>query len=98
MKKYTPEEVKSLITSVERVEGSAIFEDNFGNIHNIDEVIKQAEKDVEKIKNNANVNFRWSELEIKRAKKIAAKLGMPYQTYLKSTLKQAMDRDEKTFG
>ena len=28
---------------------------------------------------------------------IAEKLGMPYQTYLKSTLKQAMDIDEKKF-
>ena len=57
----------------------------------------QAEKDIESKKQTANVNFRWSEFEIKRAKKIAEKLGMPYQTYLKSTLKQAMDRDEKQF-
>lgn len=58
---------------------------------------RQAEMDIEARKQTANVNFRWSEFEIKRAKKIAAKLGMPYQTYLKSTLKQAMDRDEKKF-
>lgn len=58
---------------------------------------EQAEKDIESKKQTANVNFRWSEFEIKRAKKIAEKLGMPYQTYLKSTLKQAMDRDEKQF-
>ena len=44
MKKYTLNEIKSLITSVERVESSAEFEDEFGNIHNIDEDIKQAEK------------------------------------------------------
>lgn len=56
---------------------------------------EQAEKDIADKKQTANVNFRWSEFEIKRAKKIAAKLGMPYQTYLKSTLKQAMDNDEK---
>ncbi len=59
---------------------------------------KQAEKDITELKQSVNVNFRWSEFEVKRAKKIAAKLGMPYQTYLKSTLKQAMDRDELKFN
>ena len=58
---------------------------------------EQAEQDIELKKQTANVHFRWSEFEIKRAKKIAEKLGMPYQTYLKSTLKQAMDKDEKKF-
>lgn len=59
------------------------------------ELEKQAEADIVEMKQTANVNFRWSEFEIKRAKRIAQKLGMPYQTYLKSTLKQAMDNDEK---
>ena len=59
---------------------------------------EQAEKDISDMKQSVNVNFRWSEFEVKRAKKIAAKLGMPYQTYLKSTLKQAMDRDELKFN
>ncbi len=58
---------------------------------------EQAEKDILNKKQTANVHFRWSEFEIARAKKIAEKLGMPYQTYLKSTLKQAMDIDEKKF-
>ena len=58
----------------------------------------QAEKDIADMKQSVNVNFRWSEFEVKRAKKIAAKLGMPYQTYLKSTLKQAMDKDELKFN
>lgn len=58
---------------------------------------QQAEKDISDKKQTANVNFRWTEFEIKRAKRIAEKLGMPYQTYLKSTLKQAMDNDEKKF-
>lgn len=56
---------------------------------------KQAEKDIEELKQTSNIHFRWSEFEIKRAKRIAKKLGMPYQTYLKSVLKQAMDADEK---
>lgn len=57
----------------------------------------QAEEDIAKKKQTANVNFRWSEFEIARAKKIAEKMGIPYQTYLKMTLKQAMDIDEKKF-
>lgn len=61
------------------------------------EFTEQAELDIKERKQTANVNFRWSEFEIKRAKRIAEKLGMPYQTYLKSTLKQAMDNDEKKF-
>ena len=69
--------------------------------HEIENQINQfeqdAEKDIEEKKQTANVHFRWSEFEIRRAKKIAEKLGMPYQTYLKSTLKQAMDADEKKF-
>ena len=70
---------------------------NKNRIENIPTVglAEVSEKDIESKKQTANVNFRWSEFEIKRAKKIAEKLGMPYQTYLKSTLKQAMDRDEK---
>ena len=56
---------------------------------------KQAEKDIIKMKQSNNVNFRWTAFEINRAKRIAEKLGMPYQTYLKSVLKQAMDKDEK---
>jgi len=59
---------------------------------------KQAELDIEEKRQNVNVNFRWSEFEIKRAKKIAQKLGMPYQTYMKSVLKQAMDKDELKFN
>ena len=56
---------------------------------------EQAEKDIIKMKQSNNVNFRWNSYEINRAKRIAEKLGMPYQTYLKSVLKQAMDKDEK---
>lgn len=56
---------------------------------------EQAENDIAEKKQTANINLRWSEFEIKRAKRIAAKLGMPYQTYLKSVLKQAMDKDEQ---
>lgn len=75
------------------IEDSAIYYDSYGNEHNIEDDIEQAEADVEKMK--ANVNFRWNLSEINRAKKIAKFKGMPYQTYIKSSLKQIMDRDER---
>lgn len=59
-----------------------------------DKIIEQADKDVEKLKKSVNVNFRWNAAEIERIKKIAQKKGLPYQTYIKSVLKQAMDKDE----
>ncbi len=77
------------------IEDSNTYYDSFGNIHNIEDDIAKAEQDVKCLK--ANVNFRWTVAEIRRAKRIAEAKGMPYQTYLKSTLKQAMDRDEKMF-
>jgi predicted DNA binding CopG/RHH family protein len=92
---YTKEELKKLLAESKGriVEGSAFFTDEFGNVINIDEAIEQAEKDIEK--KYPKVNFRWSEFEIARAKKIAKALGMPYQTYIKSLIKQGMDNDEK---
>ncbi len=75
------------------IEDTNTYYDSFGNLHNIENDIEQAEQDVTRLK--ANVNFRWTASEIRRAKRIAEAKGMPYQTYLKSTLKQAMDRDEK---
>ena len=75
------------------IEDSAIYYDSYGNEHNIENDIEQAEADVEKLK--ANVNFRWNVSEINRAKKIAKFKGMTYQTYIKSSLKQIMDRDER---
>ena len=77
------------------IEDSDQYIDHLGNIHNIEDDIEQAEKDIIKMKQSNNVNFRWTAFEINRAKRIAEKLGMPYQTYLKSVLKQAMDKDEK---
>lgn len=77
------------------VEDNGQYIDHLGNIHNIEDDIEQAEKDIIKMKQSNNVNFRWTAFEINRAKRIAEKLGMPYQTYIKSVLKQAMDKDEK---
>ena len=70
-------------------------EDEVNQIENFE---KQAEADIETQKNSVSVHFRWSEFEIKRAKKIAQKMGIPYQTYIKMTLKQAMDCDERKYN
>ncbi len=93
--KFNKKQIEEMLNNSvdEIVEDSCDILDEFGNIHNINEVIKQAETDVKK--KYTKVNFRWSEIEIARAKKIAKELGMPYQTYIKSLLKQGMDKDEK---
>ncbi len=93
--KFSKEQIEEMLAnSTEQiVEETSELIDEFGNIHNIDEVITKAEADVKK--KYPKVNFRWSEFEIARAKKIAKELGMPYQTYIKSLLKQGMDNDEK---
>ena len=93
--KFTKEQIEEMLknSTDEIVEDSTDVVDEFGSVYNIDEVIIQAETDVKK--KYPKVNFRWSEFEIARAKKIAKELGMPYQTYIKSLLKQGMDNDER---
>ena len=93
--KFNKKQIEEMLNNSkeEIVEDSCDIIDEFGNIHNIDNVIEQAENDVKK--KYPKVNFRWSEFEIARAKKIAKELGMPYQTYIKSLLKQGMDNDER---
>ena len=93
--KFSKEEIEEMLANSTEtiIEDDNTVTDEFGNVHNIDIVINEAEKEVKK--RYPKINFRWSEFEIKRAKKIAQKLGLPYQTYLKSLLKQGMDKDEK---
>lgn len=93
--KFSKEEIEEMLANSTEtiIEDDNTVTDEFGNVHNIDIVINEAEKEVKK--RYPKINFRWSEFEIKRAKKIAQKLGLPYQTYLKSLLKQGMDNDEK---
>ena len=75
---------------------NSIYIDEFGNVHDIDEDIKLAEEHVTKMQ--INVNFRWNKDEVERAKKIAEKKGLKYQSYIKSVLKQQMDKDEKEWA
>lgn len=93
--KFSKEQIEEMLanSTEEIVEETSDVIDEFGNVHNIDLVIEQAETDVKK--KYPKINFRWSEFEIARAKKIAKELGLPYQTYIKSLLKQGMDNDEK---
>lgn len=57
-----------------------------------DKMIEEAEKELES--KSKPVTLRLSISEIERCKKIAAKKGLPYQTYIKSILKQALDKEE----
>lgn len=95
MPKLSKTQIEEMLanSTEEIIEDNGNFVDEFGNTHNIDSVIEQAEKSIEK--KYPKINFRWSEFEIRRAKRIAEKLGMPYQTYIKSLLKQGMDNDEE---
>ena len=91
-KPYTLEEIKQHSTTT-TAEDSSTYIDEFGNVHDIDEDIRLAEEQISKMQ--VNVNFRWNQAEVERARKIAEKKGLKYQTYIKSTLKQQMDKDEK---
>ncbi|MBO6087543.1 hypothetical protein J6P92_04255 [bacterium] len=94
-RKFTEKQIEEMLknSTEEIIEDSENLVDEFDNVYNVVDVIKTAETDVKK--KYPKVNFRWSELEIARAKKIAKELGMPYQTYIKSLLKQGMDSDER---
>lgn len=49
--------------------------------------ITQAEKDI----SNTRINFRWGSKQLSVIKKVASKMGVPYQTYIKQALlRQAM--------
>ena len=90
---------KKTVTHIEDV-GIAEISDYMPTTEIEEKILKfenDAELDIIELKKTANVHFRWSEFELKRAKKIAQKMGLPYQTYIKMTLKQAMDKDEKKY-
>ena len=53
----------------------------------IDARINQAEKEL----SEARVHFRWGMSQVILIKKVAAKMGIPYQTYMKQAIyRQAM--------
>lgn len=55
-------------------------------VADFDARMEQAEKDIEE----ARVNFRWGASQVILVKKVAAKIGIPYQTYIKqAVLRQA---------
>ena len=93
--KFTKEQIENMLkTSTEQIiDSSSTLVDEFGNSFDVNQAIDVAETHIKK--KYPKINFRWSEFEIARAKKIAQKLGLPYQTYLKSLLKQGVDKDEK---
>lgn len=94
-KLYTLDDIKKQ-AKVRRVTGSAEVVDNLGHMHNIDEEIAQADKEIEELqKKSTNLNLRLSTKELERCKKVAEYKGLKYQTYIKMILKQALDKDER---
>ena len=74
------------------------YKDSLNNTRNAFEEIEKAEKEIKEnklAKQTANVHFRWFDSEVNRCKKLAEKKGLKYHAYLKSILKQAMDKDER---
>ena len=69
------------------------FYDFKGNLRNAFEEVKKAEEYLE-ARQEAIVQFRWYKNEVTRIKKIAAKKGLKYQSYIKMVLKQTMDQEE----
>lgn len=60
--------------------------------------VEEAEKEIEEkgyAKQTQYVHLRMSPIEVSRAKKIAQKKGLKYQTYLKMRIKEVMDKDER---
>ena len=57
-----------------------------------DKMIEEAEKEIESKTKPLTIRMPLSQIE--RCKRIAAKKGLPYQTYIKSILKQALDKEE----
>ena len=86
MKKITLEDIKNKVKDLGVANLTPEEEKQF------DKMIEQAEKEFET--KSKPITLRLSISEIERCKKIAAKKGLPYQTYIKSVLKQALDKDE----
>lgn len=92
-KYYSIKDVRKMTESVTQEEDDSVMTDIYGNEIDIIKATEEADSDAEKLK-SGHVHFRWARKEIERAKRIAAKKGLPYQTYIKSVLKQAMDKEE----
>ena len=78
--KYSKEEIEKMLnnSTEEIIEDNEYITDEFDNQHNVNKIIKEAETHIKK--KYPKVNFRCSEFEIARAKKIAGQLGLHYQT------------------
>ena len=94
---YTVDSIKQMGIKITRETGSNIVEDEFGNTLNIDEMIEQADRDLE-IKQQANLNLRWNKQQINRLKKIAEARGQKYQSFVKNVLNQVIEAEEKRLG
>lgn len=88
---YTDEDILNAMEEVETIESDGVFLDIKGKHRNVEKEIQQADQEIL----DGKVNFRMAKIEIERCKRIAAQKGLKYQSYIRSIIKQAMDRDEK---
>jgi predicted DNA binding CopG/RHH family protein len=103
--KITPEEVKK---NMHLIDDTSLPQDVLDEWN---KAVEQAEKEIEEKQlcncvncqekrlrqgKTANVHLRVAYSELERCKKVAEKKGLKYQTYIKSVLKQALDRDEQS--
>jgi predicted DNA binding CopG/RHH family protein len=56
--------------------------------------IEQAERDIEATR----VDFRWGRAQVELVKRVAALMGVPYQTYLKQVVYRQALADLKALG
>ncbi len=57
----------------------------------VQKMTKQADKEIEK-KLTERIQIRISKAELQRCKEKAEELGIPYTTYIRSVLKQALNK------
>lgn len=61
--------------------------------HDIQDMIDQSERDIDEVR----INFRWGYEQLSVVKRVARKLGIPYQTYMKMVVYRQAVEDLKSF-
>lgn len=83
-KKISPDNIQDL--------GERELNDSY--YQQIEEAEKQIEEEALAIKEKT-LTMRWNVRDYNRAKKIAAKLNIPYQTYIKMRLTEILNNDQE---
>ena len=60
-----------------------------------EQMVTEAQADLAKLKRSKSISLRLPASDLTRAKALAEQNGMGYQTYLKSLIRDGLDRDEQ---